>query len=280
MDFAQVNYRKLFGYNGKIPAMQINAYRTTEEYLSVIMTVAPHLSNSNGLFLLYGGVSSIHLPYVATPTDKTSPTKTLMHEGTHQFVNIVFDFHIPDNIKKYFGGKQSRLSSVPQWMHEGLATYMETSYYDGNSLVVGEINTGRLKQLQYEMRTGRHVTIRKLLNSTEREFDTSHYATAWGLVYWLMNDDDMEKLKIKKNILKTFLMDCRRGFMENPEEDFKKLFIDKKNSVSFATEWNKHIRQGATTSFLRLTIGNGAPLKRWEKWEEKWKQWILSLSAN
>ncbi|MHC4870542.1 MAG: DUF1570 domain-containing protein [Planctomycetota bacterium] len=276
MEYVSKNFRNVFNYYEPMPKLKICAYRTMKEYNSVIEKVAPDMKGSSGLFLDRKGKNTIHLPYIMH--SESSPTTVLLHEGTHQFITNAFGYRIPEQYLPYFPEDMKVLASVPLWLNEGLATYMEVSYYNGEKLVVGEINKGRLLQLQHEIKDGKFVTIKELLTTPQSKFKSSHYASAWGLVYWLMNDDDDEKFRIKREILKDYLKDCKKGFMTGPDSDFKDKFLQSPDT--FQDLWGNHVIANSYKQFLRRTIGLKHSKERWQKWENSWKKWILRLTHN
>ncbi|GEM_PF-7047789 len=280
MRFAQKKYRRIFHYDKEIPRIEVRAYRTQEEYVDAMRSLGAlgmQLAHTSGMFVQQDGERTIHVAY----TDlhgPTAPTTVLLHEGTHLLVSLCVDFQLPEKDRRLFRGKPRTLSSVPLWLNEGLATFMEVSYYDGEDLVIGEINRSRLLQLQHEMEHDRHVTLQELLQTPQSEFGTSHYASAWGLVYWFLYDKDEEKEDGKRAILVDYFDECRKGFMDAPEWQFRKHFGE--TGPLFHVAWEKHIREEGYRAFLRLTIGEDPPEERWEGWENTWREYILDLDPN
>ncbi|MFW5857164.1 MAG: hypothetical protein ACOCX4_04720 [Planctomycetota bacterium] len=270
MDFAQKHYRRIFRYTGEMPTLAIHAYRTDSEYQRV--AVKAGLPGSNGFFSRQGGESTIHVAYTDT-YGETQPTKTLLHEGTHQFVSIVMDYRIPETFRHRFVDGMETLPSVPLWLNEGLATYMECSYYDGNILVVGEVNRPRLLELQHELRSNQHVPLETLFRThSPRAFGPAHYAAAWGVVYWFRHGKDPRERALKRRILTDYLAACRRGFFEKPEADLEPFLTD-----DFQDRWRRHIAARSFEAFTHMTVG---PNGSFAKWEAVWKKWILSLDPN
>ncbi len=107
----------------------------------------------------------------------------LAHEGTHYYQGLVLK-----------GG----FDNVPMWLIEGLAVYFgDGARFDpearskSRKIEVGLIPRDRLSHLQEKMQAKRHTKIEKLVKLTRRGgFSGSHYADAWGLIYFLVNSGD------------------------------------------------------------------------------------------
>jgi hypothetical protein len=281
MSFAQDSYRGIFNYQEPIDVMHINAYRNWQEYESALLAVnIPRaiLERTRGMFVTHQGASTIFLPYLGTNTgtrygkgESIQPTTVLLHEGTHQFIAAAIDFHIPDSVRAYIVGGPRTLSSVPLWLNEGLATYMECSYYDGEKLVVGEINQGRLRELQYEIRQKQSVSLKDLFRTQQDKFTDKHYAAAWGIVYWFLNDRDPKRRQYKREIFDEYLQNCRKGFMNAPDTEFAEKFLRGK------MDFKKYVQEESYSTFLKLTLGERPTDDQWGKWETTWQTWILAL---
>ncbi len=100
----------------------------------------------------------------------------LAHEGTHYYQGLVLK-----------GG----FDNLPIWLIEGLAVYFgDGSKFDAEKkkITVGLIPRDRLSHLQEKMLAKRHTKIDKLVSMTRYNgFSGSHYADAWGLIYFLVN---------------------------------------------------------------------------------------------
>jgi hypothetical protein len=266
MDFAQLQYRQIFGFSGEIPRMKVNAYNSLKRYQVIARKAG--LPNSIGMFMRQGAESTVHLAYISLPSGQT-PTQVLLHEGTHQFISAAMDFLIPTVHARSFPEGMRTLTSVPLWLNEGMATYVESAYYDGSSLVTGEINQGRLAQLQFEIRRDSNISLRQLFSAKQALFNSSYYAAAWGVTYWFLHDSDSRKQALKRMILRRYFKACRTGFMEDPETEFRP-FISK----DFQRLWSSHLKTQQLRTFIALTIGKRGSF---EKWEASWKRWILAL---
>ena len=151
----------------------------------------------------------------------------LAHEGTHYFQGLVLqDF---DNL--------------PIWLVEGLAVYFgDGSRFDpsakkGRRIRTGLIPRDRLTHLQEKMLKKRHTKVSKLISLTRRNgFSGSHYADAWGVIYFLVNSgSDGEKflqkywgVGLNKRIQKqhfTELAEKYFGSMEELEKRYVKYIL-------------------------------------------------------
>ncbi|MBN1256216.1 MAG: hypothetical protein JXA52_00770, partial [Planctomycetes bacterium] len=128
LNFEQERFRGMFNFDEEVPRLQVYAYRTREEFERVALPYG--FAQSDGFFMQQGADKTIYLPYVAAYNDPTYPTEILLHEGTHQFVSMALDFKIPGPYRKYFEDDVTTLKSVPLWLNEGLATYMEVARFD------------------------------------------------------------------------------------------------------------------------------------------------------
>ena len=100
----------------------------------------------------------------------------LAHEGTHYFQGLVLT-----------GG----FDNLPIWLIEGLAVYFgDGSKFEpeDRKITIGLIPRDRLDHLQEKMGAKRHTKIEKLVSMSRYDgFSGSHYADAWGLIYFLVN---------------------------------------------------------------------------------------------
>ncbi|MFH0910667.1 MAG: DUF1570 domain-containing protein [Planctomycetota bacterium] len=277
MSFAQQTFRATFNYEDEVPKIDICAYRTEEEYRKALGGLgldARAIGYTTGMFVEQNGVYSIHVAYVRKYED-TLPTHVLLHEGTHEFVALGLDFKIPDGSRGRIVGNPPTLRSTPLWLNEGLATYMETSYYDGEKLIVGHVNRSRLEQLQGEIRKNKSVPFRKLFRARQGQFQGSHYAAAWGVVYWFLHASDPQIQEERRSLLRAFLRRVRKGFMEDPKVEFAQRFLEQ--GENFAPAWDSFVEKKGAQVFLQVMLGDNASEKDLDEWEKGWKRWILSL---
>jgi hypothetical protein len=274
MDQTLRNYRRIFGYNKEMPNLEINAYRTEAEFQAAGREFKLS-AETRGFFVNQNGKTSIHLPYVKH--EAISPEEVLLHEGAHQFVHAAFDFQLPSAYRRFFAKEVSTLRSIPIWLDEGIATYMESGEFDGKTLEVGLINKNRLALLQQQIEKGTSVKLKDLFETPQSRFTADHYAAAWGVLYWFMKCPDPQKRQKRLKVLNRYIRASRKGFMSDPEKDFKEHFIEKKQlAADFADQWETFINKRGAKAFKILTVGRRGSF---EKWEKSWQKWILSLDV-
>ncbi|MFH0910668.1 MAG: DUF1570 domain-containing protein [Planctomycetota bacterium] len=279
MSFAQKTYRSIFCFDEETPQFQVYAFRTYAEYEEGLRKIG--LSShpgfrSSGLFVEHKGLSCIYLPYERVPTNDSRPTCVLLHEGTHQFARMGLDFKVPEADRDRLQGRPLTLPSTPRWLNEGLADYLETSFYNGEKLIVGHINRSNLMQLQAEIKAGKSIPFSKLFRASDEQFNTSYYAAAWGVVYWFIHSSDTELQAKRREYFRAYLCCVRKGFMENPETEFSTRFF--KKGRNFAQTWESYEKREGYNALLRVMFGEKATGKDLEEWEKGWKQWVLSLN--
>jgi len=118
---------------------------------------------SRGVFMVRGSDKQIMTFYQPPMT-----TSVLLHEGTHQFVNIVS-------------------SNVPIWINEGLATYYESSKFEGTSLKTNIVNQNRLQLIKSLINKKDVPRLEDVINIRQANFTIYEYAQCWSLVYFFMN---------------------------------------------------------------------------------------------
>lgn len=84
---------------------------------------------------------------------------------------------------------------VPRWLNEGLAQLFENAFVEIDELRIGRIDEKRLAAIQDEVRQGRFMTIRELIQSPTQQFmvrhgsdsfeASRHYQASWALAHFL-----------------------------------------------------------------------------------------------
>jgi len=87
---------------------------------------------------------------------------------------------------------------VPRWLNEGLAQNFENAFVEVDTLRIGRIDEKRLHEIQDEMRRGRFMTIREILQAPPQQFFVRHtresfeadrqYNASWALTHFLTYD--------------------------------------------------------------------------------------------
>ncbi|MCX7704068.1 MAG: hypothetical protein N2234_08255 [Planctomycetota bacterium] len=201
MDRVFKEYSKIFEFKGtqKRPFV-VTMYGSYQEFLQ-----KEHKPPGVGGF--YDG-SRISCPYGRAGNLDTQTV--LLHEGTHQFQDMVFYDMLP-------------LTQVPGaiWFIEGLATYFESGSFDPDSGAFRlNLNSNRLSVLKRAMASGRYVRIEQLLDMTQAGFGAFHYSHAYGLVYFMLNYSKDFRNKFKK------YFDAFKKPNVKPKEEFIKLYGD------------------------------------------------------
>ncbi len=152
-----------FGKTGKA---QVYIYKNQDEFCEktrMFYGVGGFYNSRTGNLRTYHGTFGLTM----------TTFNVLAHEGTHLFQGKVLqDF---DN--------------VPIWLLEGLAVY----FGDGSRMTPsGDIKTGivprdRLLHIQDKIKEGKQDRLDKLVTIPHREFSGTHYADAWGFIYFLVS---------------------------------------------------------------------------------------------
>ncbi|MBN2714004.1 MAG: hypothetical protein JXR97_16415 [Planctomycetes bacterium] len=275
MEMLFLRYKDIFGAQfARIPRMTVNAYSSRQEYDEIANKYGFQSGVTGGFYTTHGN-GAIHIPYVNI--NGQHPVKTLFHEGTHQFVHDVIDYKVPFQLKSIVPAELHVLPSVPIWLNEGLATYMETADYDGETIEIGKVNPGRLYQLQLMIKRKVMPPLREVLSRRfGQPFSAEHYAVAWGLVYSMRHNWDVDKREQARKKLSQYIDSASKGFFKLPANDFvKKFMTGGKLNDAFMIDWVAHIGDSSLSEFERIVVGRG---KKLEDWEAEWKKQILKLS--
>ncbi len=277
MEMTAARYREIFGMRfAPMPNLTINAYATRAEY-EVIAQRAGFPPGVTGGFYSPAGRGAIYLPFQAI--NNSHPSITLFHEGTHQFVHQVIDYKMPFSLKPKVTRDRYILVSTPIWLNEGLATYMETAYYDGDKLCIGRINQGRLYHLQKMLKRKTNPPVREVLERRYGQpFGVEHYAMAWGLVYALRHHRNTVTQAANRRKLVRYIESCKKAFYFNPMAEFARDFLaGGKLPADFDIRWNVRLGRRSRESFEKLIAG---PNRTIEQWEQDWTKFILALDLD
>lgn len=190
------------------------------------------------------------------------PYRTLLHEGTHQFVHLVAGCPVP----RGHGDNTGVRLAIPLWLNEGLAAYYEGAFVTPDRLEAGRVAPLRLKQLQQALRRGRAPSVGSLMaKHYGASFAPVDYATAWGIVYALMQE---APLSVEKITGRQWI----QGVVEKSRQGWGAL--DSISSNRPARRWWNLITERTRADFEAYLAGSGIGLP---EWEARWRKWILSL---
>ena len=276
MEKASRGYREVTGYEEVyLPKFTINAYATKVEYNDVARKQGFPKDVTRGLYAP-AHPAAIHLPYIQNK--RSYPSGTLLHEGVHQFLDQTMSFNLPSEARRYLPPEKHKLLSLPLWLNEGLATYMESSIVNENQIDVGRINRGRLKHLQKLIRRGRHPSLREVLSKRYGEpFSADDYAVSWGIVYALRHmPDDIDKQTDRRERLKRYLEASKDAFYDNPDKEFMRDFIPNNSPLKdLDYQWYAYVSNQSLVFFERIIVEEDTSL---EEWEKEWAKQISKLN--
>jgi hypothetical protein len=273
MEKAAAGYCAVLGCEyTSLPALNIHAYATRKEYETVVRRLGLPSDITTGL---YSPVppAAIHLPYIRDL--KVHPSVTLLHEGVHQFVDQVIRFRVPAAARGLLPQVRHALLSLPLWLNEGLATYMEGAVVREGRLEIGRINQKRLVHLQKLIRKGKCPPLRKVLARPYGEaFMAEDYAVAWGIVYALRHSQGQPD---NRKRLTRYVEACRQAFYTDPAAEFMKEFLpDMRPVEGFEHLWAEHIARRSLEVVEEVIVEEVSTL---DAWERDWTARILELNA-
>lgn len=208
--------------------------------------------------------------YLPTPTpaihvacrgsEPGHPYRTLLHEGTHQFIHLGAGYREPGRTP----ATPPRLA-LPLWLNEGLASYYEAAYITPDLLQPGRPDAARLAELQAALRDGKVPSLGKILARRYGEpFMSLDYAIAWGLVYTLMQEAPPSWAAGGREWLKTLIDDSRRGW---PGAN-----LAVRSSPDYDPWWGL-VTSTTRQSFEQFVEERGMTVP---EWEIAWRKWILA----
>lgn len=181
------------------------------------------------------------------------PYRTLLHEGTHQFVHLGAGYRAPGQP----AAAVPRIA-IPLWLNEGLASYFEAAYLTPDLFQPGRPEKARLEDLRTALHKGKVPELQKILSRSYGEtFTALDYAIAWGMVYALMQEAPPAWASGGRDWLKGVIDEGRRGWPSSPPADGQQwwLTVTEQTRLAFVT-------------FATQRCGSLAA------WEEEWRRWI------
>ena len=277
MEKALSGYRSVVGDPVEsLPRFFINVFASCEEYEKVVR----HLGMPPGITTgLYSPVppGAIYLSYAKCLKDP--PAVTLLHEGLHQFLHKTASFRVPEEALNTLPPEKHVLMSVPLWLSEGLADYMEGSVMSEDRINIGSINRPRLVYLQKLIRSGKCPPLAEVLSRRYGEpFLAGDYAVAWGIVYTLRHAPRANVQAERRKQLESYISACRQAFYKNPDAEFARDFLrNGKPLEDFNHQWAAYIARNSLKAFEQIIVSQGSTL---DAWEQDWRARILSLDSN
>lgn len=193
--------------------------------------------------------------HVACLGDETGhPYRTLLHEGTHQFMHLGAGFRVP-------GRPAAPRLALPLWLSEGLASYYEAAFVTPDLLQPGRPDAARLAELQQALRTGRAPPLATLFDKRYGDpFSSLDYAAAWGVIYVLMQESPPPWAAGGRGWVKERIDQGRSGGGAGaaPEDTGR---------------WWESITTRTRTAFEEFIAARGLSITAWE---ELWHAWILA----
>lgn len=155
----------------------------------------PKISDGNDV-LAYYEHRKRQLHVVCSDNDIDVFELTVRHESTHYFLHSIF-------------------SRLPFWLEEGLASYMESSFFDGDTLM-HSINKDRMTEFIHILKQGKVPLIEDILDDKMNRLTASQqYAVSWALVFALLHNESDETQKKRRGMLIEFL----EKFKEIPDSN-------------------------------------------------------------
>lgn len=236
--------------------LEIRLHRDSEDLVRVLSS-QKLTSTATGLYLPTP-TPAIH---VACRGDEPGhPYRTLLHEGTHQFIHLGAGYREPGRTP----AMPPRLA-LPLWLNEGLASYYEAAFVTPELLQPGRPDPARLAEVQAALRDGKVPSLGKILARRYGEpFTSLDYAVAWGLVYTLMQEAPPPWAAGGREWLKVLIDDSRRGW---PGANLAV------RSMPDYDPWWGLVTSTVRQSFEQFVDERGMTIP---EWETSWRKWMLA----
>lgn len=158
MESAYFNFIKLFNTQERKEKLLVEVFRTRGEYLDL-----GHAPPGSAGYYTAGTLKTFY--------QLRRTTQVLLHEGVHQFVNMVCN------------------TRPPIWINEGLATYYGGWKFEERDLVK-QVDHNRLNMIRQLIYTDRYMRLTDFINIIQADYKPPQYAQGWGLVYFLIHGKD------------------------------------------------------------------------------------------
>lgn len=234
--------------------IRLHRHRDTLEKVLAAQKLPPQ---ATGLYLPTP-IPAIHV--AGRGEEPGHPYRTLLHEGTHQFIHLGAGYREPGRTP----ATPPRLA-LPLWLNEGLASYYEAAFVTPDLLQPGRPDIERLEELQSAMRAGKTPPLGRILARRYGESFTSlDYAIAWGVVYALMQESPPPWAAGGREWLKAVIDEGRRGWPGAA--------VAARSQPDYDPWWGL-VTSTVQTSFERYVDERALTVP---EWETAWRKWILA----
>jgi hypothetical protein len=132
---------------------------------------------------------------------------------------------------------------LPKWLYEGLAVAFEGAEVakDFKVSLTGPTGTN-LTALKKDIGNNRHVSVKKMLNTELKGWDSRHDNTAGSFVWWLLKDSKKKKYR---KLYERYLLALLYGKEHRPgKSDFLKMIeeITGKTIEDLEVEWREYVQ--------------------------------------
>jgi hypothetical protein len=190
------------------------------------------------------------------------PYRTLLHEGTHQFIHLGAGYRVPGQPT----ATPPRLT-LPLWLNEGLASYYEAAYLTPDLLQPGRPEAARLAELQRALQRGKAPPLSEILERRYGDsFTTLDYAVAWGVVYALMQEAPPAWAAGGRAWLKALIDEARQGWPGATT-------LPAPTTAASHDEWWATVTERTRAAFAAFAAERGLTVSAWEA---QWHDWILA----
>jgi len=265
MENAAAAYRVLLPENNMVlPRFYVHAYATRKEYAYAMRQLGLNTRVTVGAYSPLPP-PTIHLPYLVR--GRIQPDTFLLHEGLHQFADHTIRFHVPSNVRETFDPTRQSFLSLPLWLNEGLATYVESAVVYDDHIELGNVNRERLVHLQTLIRRGKCPALQNVIRRAYGEtFTAPDYAVAWGIVYSLRHAPVPDQQADRRTRLQHYLAAAKHAFYTDPTVEFTQEFLTNGTPVqNFDRRWAEHIAKRSLQAFERIIVGRENTLADWER---------------
>ena len=258
MERATALWTPLFGVpDPKALPMEIRLHRDPATLAALLSSQKLNVM-ATGLYLPTTTPPAIHV--ACRGNEPGHPYRTLLHEGTHQFVHLGAGHREPRQ-----GAPTPPRVALPLWLNEGLASYYEAAFVTPDLLQPGRPDPARLAELQAALRRGGLLPLDKTLSKRYGEpFASIDYAIAWGVVYALLQEAPPPWAGGGREWLKTLIDTGRRGWPDPTGQPA---------AAGRDPLWWGTVTDRTRSALQEYVAARGLTLPAWEA---QWRDWILA----